>query len=88
MKIEETFIVKNEKGIHARPSASFVKLANQFKSDIEVEYDSSKVNGKSIFSMMALAVNSGSLFKVIANGEDANIAISQLGNLVNSGFGE
>jgi len=88
MIIDNEFEIVNEMGMHARPSASFVKLANKFKSDITVEHNDFSVNGKSILGLLTLAAERGSKLKLIATGTDAKIAIKKLGNLISSGFNE
>ena len=75
-------------GLHARPSASFVKTANEFDSDISVENDELKVNGKSIMGLMMLGAGRGSKLKITAEGNDAFDAIKSLELLVNNKFGE
>ena len=47
--------VINKLGVHARPAALFVRTANKFASDITIEKDGEKVNGKSIMGLMMLA---------------------------------
>ena len=49
------FTVLNRLGLHARPSAMFVKVCSRFKCDIWVEKDGEQVNGKSIMGLMMLA---------------------------------
>ena len=60
----------NKSGIHARPAAMFVKIANRFGSDIFVEKDGEKINGKSIMGLMMLAAGKGSKVKFLASGDD------------------
>ena len=81
-------LVQNKMGIHARPAAMFVKIANRFNCDIFVEKDGEKVNGKSIMGMMMLAAECGSQILIRAEGEDAEAAIAALADLVAAGFGE
>jgi phosphotransferase system HPr (HPr) family protein len=52
--------ITNKLGIHARPAAMFVKIANRFACDIFVEKDGEKINGKSIMGLMMLAAGPGS----------------------------
>lgn len=78
--------IPNEEGLHARPAAKFVKLANQFSSDIWVEKDDEEINGKSIMGLMMLAAAKGSVIRVSAEGEDAETALDRISELVNSGF--
>jgi len=80
--------VSNKLGIHARPAALFVKVANQFDCNIFVEKDGEKVNGKSIMGLMMLAAGPGSKLKVHAEGRDAHKALAELEILVARKFGE
>ena len=88
MIIKKVFEVSNQDGLHARPSASFVKIAQRFGSHIFVEKDGEVVNGKSILGLMTLAAGKGTKLKIIAEGDDADRAIDELGNLVTTGFNE
>ncbi len=80
--------VKNRLGLHARPAALFVQLANKFSSDIFVNKNGVEVNGKSIMSVMMLAVESGSEILIRGVGDDADEAVGALVDLVESQFGE
>jgi phosphocarrier protein len=81
-------LVSNKLGIHARPAAMFVKIANRFNCNIFVEKDGEKVNGKSIMGMMMLAAGPGTKLKVHAEGHDASQALAELETLVNRKFDE
>lgn len=80
--------ILNKSGIHARPAAMFVKIANRFGSDIFVEKDGEKINGKSIMGLMMLAAGPGSKVTVLAKGSDADAAIAELEALVKRKFDE
>ncbi len=80
--------IVNELGLHARPAAQFVKLANSFASHIEVVKDSLAVNGKSIMGVMMLAAEQGSTIAIRAAGDDEAQAAAALADLVADGFGE
>jgi phosphocarrier protein HPr len=82
------FVVTNKLGIHARPAAMFVKIANRFDCDIFVEKDGERVNGKSIMGLMMLAAGPGSKLKVQAQGDDAHQALSELEELLKRKFDE
>lgn len=84
--VNETFIINNRDGMHARPSASFVKMASKFESNIFVEYNGDLVDGKSILELMTLAVGQGGKIKITAIGSDAQHAVQKLGKLVLDGF--
>ena len=80
--------VLNKAGIHARPAAMFVKTANRFGSDIFVEKDGEKINGKSIMGLMMLAAGPGSKVTLHVKGADAAAAIVELEELVKRKFDE
>src|SRR6266853_13493 len=82
------FLVANKLGIHARPAAMFVKIANRFACNIFVEKDGEKVNGKSIMGLMILAAGPGSTLTVHAQGRDASQALAELESLFKAKFEE
>ncbi len=84
----KTVTVANVYGLHARPAAEFVKLANKFDSEIFVNKDGLEVNGKSIMGVMMLAAEKGSVIEIRARGDDAEQAVDALVGLVADGFGE
>ncbi len=86
--LTKELIIVNKSGIHARPAAMFVKIANRFGSDIFVEKDGEKINGKSIMGLMMLAAGPGSKVTLLAKGTDALQAIAELEQLVQRKFDE
>lgn len=88
VEFERTVQIRNKFGLHARPAAEFVKLANQFKAEIMVRKFDLEVNGKSIMGMMMLAAEYGVEITIRAAGEDAEDAVTRLAALVDKGFGE
>ncbi len=88
LEVSGTFRVRNPLGMHVRSAATFVRLAQRFRSEIGVEKDGTNVNGKSILGLTSLMATQGSLLRVSARGVDAQDALSQLGALIDSGFGE
>jgi phosphocarrier protein HPr len=78
----------NQEGLHARPAAQIVRLANSFASEIELSKAGLGVNGKSIMGVMMLAAEYGSSIIIRANGPDAEQAVLALAELVATGFGE
>lgn len=71
-------IIKNRLGLHARVVTLVVKKASRFKSDIFIEFDGKKANGKSIISVLALGANYGSKVKVIVSGPDETLALDEM----------
>jgi len=86
--VRREITVKNKLGLHARPAAMFVQMANRFRSEITVERGNEKVNGKSIMGIMMLAAGKGVRIIITARGEDAESAVSALEELVKGKFGE
>ncbi len=86
--IEKEVVVKNKLGLHARPSALFVRNASKFKSDIKLIKDGVEVNGKSIMGLMMLAAEMGSKITIRAEGEDEEKAVKILANLFENKFEE
>lgn len=84
--IQKELIINSKHGLHARPAAQFVKTSNQYSSEIWVEKDEERVNGKSIMGLMMLAAGPGSSILVEADGQDETEAISALETLVTEGF--
>lgn len=80
--------ILNKSGIHARPAAMFVKIANRFGSDIFVEKDGEKINGKSIMGLMMLAAGPGCCIEIEAEGAEAEAAVIALEQLVSARFDE
>jgi phosphocarrier protein len=80
--VERTVVIKNKQGLHARPAALFVQIANKFDSDIVVSKGKTKVNGKSIMGIMMLEAGRGVKVIITAKGEDAQQAITELENLL------
>jgi phosphocarrier protein HPr len=87
-EITRDLTVSNKLGVHARPAAMFVKIANRFECDIFVEKDGETVNGKSIMGLMMLAAGPGSKLRVRAAGIDAIQALNELEALLKRKFDE
>jgi phosphocarrier protein HPr len=81
-------VVQNKRGLHARPAAKFVKLAEQFASSITVTFQGATVSGLSIMGLLMLAAPCGSEVTVSADGPDAEAALDAIGRLFQDRFGE
>lgn len=82
--IKKELIVKNKQGLHARPAAVFVQVANRFDSRITVRRDEEEVNGKSIMGILMLGAENGSLIIIEADGSDAQKALEELEKIISS----
>ncbi|MEO1398869.1 MAG: HPr family phosphocarrier protein [Pseudomonadota bacterium] len=84
----DRFEIVNERGLHARASAKFVKLAQTFESEIGVSCNGDTVGGTSIMGLMMLAASKGCHVTIHCDGEDAETALIALGTLIADRFGE
>uniref|UniRef100_A0A7V3RG27 HPr family phosphocarrier protein n=1 Tax=candidate division WOR-3 bacterium TaxID=2052148 RepID=A0A7V3RG27_UNCW3 len=76
--MREVITILNENGLHALPASRFVKLAERFKSKVELVKDGIKVNGKSIMGVLTLACEKGAKVTLICNGPDEKEAFEEL----------
>lgn len=82
--VKKKLTVKNKQGLHARPAAVFVQIANKFNSRITIRYEKEEVNGKSIMGILMLGVENGSQIIIEAEGADAHLAVMELEKIINS----
>ena len=82
------FMILNDKGLHARASARFVEVVENFNSEVTVEKDGLAASGSSIMGLLMLAASKGTNIKVTLNGDDAEELSIALDNLIKSKFGE
>ena len=87
-KSSKTFTIQNRLGLHARPSAQFVKTCSRFRCEVWVEKDGEQVNGKSIMGLMMLAAGLGSKLTVTCEGSDADRALTEIEALITRKFDE
>jgi phosphocarrier protein HPr len=86
--VERDLEITNQRGLHARAAAKFVKLAGTFEAKINVSKDGTTVSGDSIMGLITLAATIGSAITVRADGADEREALSALTGLVANGFEE
>ncbi|HRP69212.1 MAG TPA: HPr family phosphocarrier protein [Turneriella sp.] len=86
--VSRSVTIQNESGVHARPAAVFVKMANRFPCDIFVEKDGQRINGKSIMGLMMLALTRDARIMITAEGEGEEDAVASLVKLVENNFME
>ncbi len=83
-----TVEIINERGLHARASAKFVKMASGFDAEVTVSRDGSSVDARSIMGLMMLAAGIGSTIDIAAEGPEAEAALQALCELVENRFDE
>ena len=84
--IVDKVIVNNKAGLHAKPASLFVQRANDFKSEIYIKKEATRVNAKSIMGVMILAVQRGDEIQIEATGDDEKKAVEQLKLLIENRF--
>jgi phosphocarrier protein len=83
------FTVQNRMGIHTRPAAQIVRLANRYPEvEISVSKDDEVVNGKSIMGLMMLAAGQGSKLRFSVKGKDASLFLDEMDALFARKFDE
>ena len=75
-------IINNEQGLHARPAALFVQIANKYESDVVVRKGKEEVNGKSIMGLLTLAAEKGCLIHLKISESDATEAMQELERII------
>jgi phosphocarrier protein HPr len=80
--------IVNQRGLHARAAAKFVRMAEAFSARVEVERDDVTVAGTSILGLMLLAAGAGTVLTLRAEGDDAEAALDALCGLIKRGFDE
>jgi phosphocarrier protein len=83
---EATVEIVNERGLHARASAKFVKLAGAFDAEVRVTRDEHTVDALSIMGLMMLAAGPGATIAISARGRQAGEAVAALSKLVADRF--
>ena len=81
-----TVRIANDLGIHLRAAGQLVQLAGRFRSDVWIERNQLRANGKSIMSVLSLAASKGAEIRVTAEGEDAEDAVGAICGLIERGF--
>ena len=83
-----TLAITNIKGLHARASAKFVEVVEQFDADAEVSKDGLSADGDSIMGLLMLAASKGTSIEVETKGPEADALMTALDALVQDKFGE
>ncbi|PSF35202.1 phosphoenolpyruvate--protein phosphotransferase [Aphanothece hegewaldii CCALA 016] len=84
----DPIIILNPTGLHARPSAVLVNFAKKYKSKVTLKMGDKEVNARSVTGLMGLQVGNGATVHLVAEGEDAELAVKELTEAIRSGLGE
>ena len=87
MTISKNLELLNKYGMHVRPAGALAKTCQKYNCEVTVENGATSVSGKSVLGLMTLEALCGAVLKVTATGEDAQLAISEIEELVANKFG-
>jgi phosphocarrier protein len=87
-EIRGSFEVVNKLGMHARAATKLVQLACRFPCEIVVSHGPQSANAKSVMGVLLLCGSKGSRLDVVAQGDGAEDAVRQIGELIADRFGE
>jgi len=87
-RAEQTVVLTNRMGLHARPSTQIATACSRFRSDVSIAKDDMTVDAKSVLELLMLAAECGSELTISAEGDDAAVAVKAVATLVESRFGE
>lgn len=85
---EREVTIKNRAGVHARPAALIVKVANGFNSEIFMEKNGNKINAKSIMGIITLGAAYNTTLSIVAKGDDEEAAVDAIVQLFENRFEE
>lgn len=80
--VKDKFVIRDARGIHLRPAGIFCNKAITFKSSIQIAIRSTKVNGKSVLSVLGAGIKCGDEIEIICEGEDEEEALLCLSKVV------
>ncbi|MCQ4023390.1 MULTISPECIES: HPr family phosphocarrier protein [unclassified Ruminococcus] len=86
--VSKTTKVVNAEGFHMRPAGVFANAMGKFKSDVYLNVNGNKVNGKSLMNIIAACIKCGTEVVVECSGEDENEALAKAVELIDTGLGD
>ncbi len=88
VSVEREITIPNKEGLHFRPIMQLVDLAQRFTARVTIHCEDRSADGRSPMEMLMLVATHGSKVRLVADGDDAEMLISELARLIESGFGE
>ncbi len=82
MEISKEFLVACAEGIHARPAACLVKLANDYAGEVLIHYQDQVINAKSIMRILAAGIKAGARIKVVVSGDSPQSVLEEIEKLL------
>ena len=84
--VSKDTVVVDKMGLHMRPANKFISAMTKYRSDITIDFDGNKINGKSIMNIMAACIKYGSHITIICDGEDEQAMLDEAVSLIESGL--
>ena len=75
-------IVKCESGLHNKQATYFIQKANEFRANVWVKVDERRINAKSLLGVLSMAITSGTVVTLIADGPDEETAVKTLAKML------
>jgi phosphocarrier protein NPr len=85
---QKTVIICNKLGLHARAATKLAQLSQKFSAEITLELDKNKASANSIMALMLLAGGQGKSVSITAQGDDAELALAEICQLISDKFNE
>lgn len=82
--VEQSILIENKTGLHARPASNLVKAAKQFKSKIHIMKDDRAYEAKSMLAILSAGIVKGTRIRLVCEGEDEADALKNLTELIES----
>ncbi|AIO19390.1 Phosphocarrier protein HPr [Candidatus Izimaplasma bacterium HR1] len=76
--MKRSYKVIDESGVHARPAALIVNVANKYPDSIDIAYKGKTLTLKSIMLVMSLGIQCGDSFDIIISGDNEETALNEI----------
>lgn len=86
--VEQSILIDNKTGLHARPASNLVKAAKQFNSKIRIIKDDKSYEAKSMLAILSAGIVKGTKIRLVCEGEDEVDALKNLTELIESNHEE
>ncbi len=86
--LEKTITIVNKLGLHARAATKLAQLSQQFDAQVTLTLDGNEADAQSVMALMLLAGGQGKSVTIKAQGNDAQIALNSICQLINDKFDE
>ena len=87
MTIVKEIPLINKYGMHVRPAGALAKVCQKYMSEVTVGNNGNQVSGKSVLGLMTLEAPVGTVLKFTVSGDDAELAINEIAELIANRFG-